>query len=134
MIALRQSSVNCSALKRVFNCNCYSILNPIRHSFVFKSSRTMSCKSYLAIKVFKLSPNFDEATKIVDMHMNDPAPDEILVKNIYVGINATDLIITAGRYFAHDPVPYPLGIEVSAELLLQLFNSSLLSNCLIVSW
>ena len=77
----------------------------------------MSSKTYRGIKVFKLSSNFDEATKIVDMPLNEPANDEILVKNIYLGINATDLNITAGRYFAHDPVPYPLGIEVNLFLI-----------------
>ncbi|CAG2184078.1 unnamed protein product, partial [Oppiella nova] len=41
----------------------------------------------------------------------DPKSDEILVKNLFVGINATDLNITAGRYFKHDDPPYPLGFE-----------------------
>jgi hypothetical protein len=56
--------------------------------------------------------NFDEAVKIVTQPLVDPLDNEILVKNIYVGVNATDLNITAGRYFAHEEPPYSLGIGV----------------------
>lgn len=74
--------------------------------------RGMSNKtSFRSLRVFELSPDFDRSVKIVDQPLVDPSSDQILVKNIYVGINATDLNVTAGRYFAHDPLPYPLGIE-----------------------
>ncbi|CAG2179311.1 unnamed protein product [Oppiella nova] len=43
--------------------------------------------------------------------------DEILVKNLFVGINATDLNITAGRYFKHSDPPYPLGIEALGQIV-----------------
>ncbi|CAG2178138.1 unnamed protein product, partial [Oppiella nova] len=72
----------------------------------------MSANShYKQIQVFNYSTNFAEATKIVSLHLVDPKSDEILVKNLFVGINATDLNITAGRYFKHDDPPYPLGFE-----------------------
>jgi len=69
-------------------------------------------ESYRSLNVFNYSTNFDEAVKIVSQPLVDPLKNQILVKNLYVGVNATDLNITAGRYFAHDEPPYPLGIEV----------------------
>ena len=69
--------------------------------------------SYRSLKVFEMSPTFEKAVKIVAQPLVDPLSDQILIKNIYVGINATDLNITAGRYFPHDPPPYSLGIEAS---------------------
>jgi len=68
--------------------------------------------SFRNLNVFKYSTNFDDAVKIVSQPLVDPLKNQVLVKNIYVGVNATDLNITAGRYFAHDEPPYPLGIEV----------------------
>lgn len=64
------------------------------------------------LKVFQLSANFREAVRLTTETIRSISPDEILVKNMYVGVNATDLNVTAGRYFAHDPIPYRLGIEV----------------------
>ena len=110
--------INRLVRRKAFNCKLLlSPFKPITLCTNSTTSRPMSSKTYRGIKVFKLSSNFDEATKIVDMPLNEPANDEILVKNIYLGINATDLNITAGRYFAHDPVPYPLGIEVNLFLI-----------------
>ncbi|CAG2172056.1 unnamed protein product [Oppiella nova] len=43
----------------------------------------------------------------ISLPLVDPKSDEILVKNLFVGINATDLNITAGRYFKHDDPPIP---------------------------
>ena len=64
------------------------------------------------LKVFQLSSNFREAVRVVSETISSIGNDEILVKNLYVGVNATDLNVSAGRYFKHDPVPYKLGIEV----------------------
>lgn len=101
---------------KIIDNNFKLLSNPTKATTVWIGSncvRKMSSKTYRGIKVFKLSANFDEATKIVDIPLKEPSADEVLIKNIYVGINATDLNVTAGRYFAHDPVPYPIGIEVT---------------------
>ncbi|CAG2106826.1 unnamed protein product, partial [Medioppia subpectinata] len=80
--------------------------------------RTMSTKSsYKQIQVFNYSTDFDKAVQIVSLPLVDPKRDEILIKNLFVGINATDLNITAGRYFKHDDPPYPLGIESLGEIV-----------------
>lgn len=65
------------------------------------------------LKVFQLSSNFSRAVKLVSETIEHVCANEIVVRNEYVGVNATDLNVTAGRYFAHQPLPYPLGIEVS---------------------
>ncbi|CAG2102094.1 unnamed protein product [Medioppia subpectinata] len=80
--------------------------------------RTMSTKSsYKQIQVFNYSTDFDKAVQIVSLPLVDPKSDQILIKNLFVGINATDLNITAGRYFKHDDPPYPLGIESLGEIV-----------------
>lgn len=67
------------------------------------------------LKVFQLSSNFREAVRVVGGEAVPAlAPEELLLRNLYVGVNATDLNITSGRYFKHGPIPYPLGIEVFA--------------------
>jgi hypothetical protein len=91
--------------KFILNKNhCYNFIK-------FKMTNTNE-ESFRKLNVFKYSSNFDEAVKIVTQPLVEPLNNEILVKNIYVGVNATDLNITAGRYFAHEEPPYPLGIEV----------------------
>ncbi|CAG2167040.1 unnamed protein product [Oppiella nova] len=80
--------------------------------------RRMSANShYKQIQVLNYSTNFAEATKIVSLPLVDPKSDEILVKNLFVGINATDLNITAGRYFKHSDPPYPLGFEALGQIV-----------------
>lgn len=64
------------------------------------------------LKVFQLSANFREAVRLVTETIESLSADEILVKNLYIGVNATDLNITAGRYFKHGAIPYKFGIEV----------------------
>ena len=71
------------------------------------------------LKVFQLSSNFSEAVRVVTDAISSLSANEILVKNLYVGINATDLNITAGRYFKHDTIPYKLGIEVSSYFTIE---------------
>lgn len=62
--------------------------------------------------MFQLSSNFKEAARIVSETISSIGNNEIIVKNLFVGVNATDLNITAGRYFKHGAIPYQLGIEV----------------------
>ncbi|XP_054161241.1 prostaglandin reductase-3-like [Oppia nitens] len=97
----------------------YHSLRPTRAMSTTTTTTTSSplANTYRQIQVFNYSTNFTEATKIVDKPLIDPGADEILVKNLYVGINATDLNITAGRYFKHDDPPYSLGIEALGQVV-----------------
>jgi NADPH-dependent curcumin reductase CurA len=46
----------------------------------------------------KISTNFRNVVSIQTVPMQKPGPDEVLVRNRYVGINASDINKTAGRY------------------------------------
>lgn len=79
--------------------------------------------TFRKLVVTKLSTNFKEAVKIVTETLRPPNDDEVLLKNLYVGVNATDLNITAGRYFKHGPIPYEFGIEVCFLINRFIWNS-----------
>jgi threonine dehydrogenase-like Zn-dependent dehydrogenase len=53
---------------------------------------------YKKLQVHTLSTNFREATKIITVALNKPKQDEITIKIIHVGINASDINYTAGKY------------------------------------
>jgi len=72
----------------------------------------MSTKTFKKLSVVKLSANFAEATKVVEVPLTPPKDDEVLFKNIYAGVNATDINITAGRYFTDGKLPFDIGLEV----------------------
>ena len=67
--------------------------------------------SYKKIQVVTLSSDFARATEIVEAPLREPKDDEVLVKNHFSGINATDINISAGRYFTDGKVPYDVGFE-----------------------
>ena len=77
----------------------------------------MSGKTYKKLSVVKLSANFREAIEVVDTQLLSPKDDEILVKNMFVGVNATDILMSAGRHKGIEPeVPYDLGFDVCHPL------------------
>jgi NADPH-dependent curcumin reductase CurA len=59
----------------------------------------------------KLSSNFAEATKTVTEPIPNLKPTQILIKNRFVGINASDINFTAGRYFSGAETPFDTGFE-----------------------
>lgn len=69
-------------------------------------------KTFKKLNVVKLSSNFREATEVVEQPLRQPASDEVLVKVLYSGVNATDINISAGRYFTDGKVPFDIGLEV----------------------
>ncbi|HEX2622556.1 MAG TPA: zinc-binding dehydrogenase [Phototrophicaceae bacterium] len=46
-----------------------------------------------------------------------PAPDEIVIKNKYAGVNASDVMMTAGQYLLPTPVPFDTGAEAIGEVM-----------------
>ncbi|XP_054153339.1 prostaglandin reductase-3-like [Oppia nitens] len=68
-------------------------------------------KVFRKLSVTKLTANFAEAVKIVTQPLQEPAANEVLIKNIYAGVNASDVNITAGRYFTDAKVPFDVGFE-----------------------
>jgi len=71
----------------------------------------MASKVFRKLQVFNITPVFKLATKLVEVPLVKPKPHEIRVKNIYAGVNATDINITAARYQTDGKVPYDIGME-----------------------
>ena len=67
--------------------------------------------SFKKLQVHKLSSNFAEATAVVEAPLVSPAPGQVRIKNHFAGVNATDVNISAGRYFTDGKVPYDIGFE-----------------------
>ncbi|KAF5830042.1 hypothetical protein DUNSADRAFT_15083 [Dunaliella salina] len=73
-------------------------------------------KQYKKIQVHALSSNFHQATRIVQAPLPDPAPGKLLLRRVHVGINASDINYTAGRYHAslaeaQSRLPFDAGFE-----------------------
>ncbi|KAK6191543.1 hypothetical protein SNE40_003205 [Patella caerulea] len=65
----------------------------------------------------QFSPKFREATEIIETPVPSPGPSEILIKNRYVGINASDINYTAGRYDQNLKPPFDCGFEGIGEVV-----------------
>lgn len=55
-------------------------------------------------------PEFRKATRIVEIDMPALQADEILVRNIFAGVNASDPVFSSGGY-GHTQTPFDIGIE-----------------------
>ena len=67
--------------------------------------------TYRRVQVARLSTNFREAVEYITQPMPQPGPGEVLVRNRFVGINASDVNFTAGRYNPGTPPPFDIGFE-----------------------
>ena len=63
------------------------------------------------------SKNFREAVEIQTIPLLPPQPGEIIVKNLYAGVNAADLMMAAGQYLLPTPVPCGMGAEAVGEIV-----------------
>jgi hypothetical protein len=89
----------------------YILNNSFR--FITTNSNITASKTFKKLSVVKLTNNFAEATKVVEVALTPPDANQVLVKNIYAGVNATDINITAGRLFTDGKLPFDIGFEVS---------------------
>lgn len=71
----------------------------------------MACY-FKKLSVVKLTHNFREAIEIVEQPLRAPEDNEALIKVLYAGINASDVNVSAGRYFTDGKVPFDIGFEV----------------------
>ena len=67
-------------------------------------------KTYKKLSVNKGSTDFKKAVSVVDVPLEPPKDDQILIKNIYAGVNANDVGIIAND--SDRKVPFNIGIEV----------------------
>ena len=72
---------------------------------------------YRKIQVNELSSDFRAATSIVEGTVGDLQDDEVLVRNVWVGINASDINYTAGHYRPGLAPPFDAGFEAVGTVL-----------------
>ncbi|XP_065835630.1 prostaglandin reductase-3-like [Oscarella lobularis] len=72
--------------------------------------------SFRKIVVNQLTTDFRKATSIVTKPLPKPNAHQLLIKNRYVGINASDINWTAGRYFPVKSLPIDIGFEAVGEI------------------
>lgn len=61
--------------------------------------------------------NFRQAVHVVTVPMPTPKTNEVLVKTRYAGVNASDVNLTAGRYFGGGQLPQDVGFESVGEIV-----------------
>jgi len=74
-------------------------------------------KSFQKLVCAKLTNNFAEATKVVSADVPALKGAEVLIRNRFVGINASDINFTAGRYEPGRPPPFDCGFEAVGEVV-----------------
>lgn len=67
--------------------------------------------------VTKLSPNFKEAVSLQTAPVPTPGDGDLLVRNRFVGINASDINYSAGRYDPSVKPPFDAGFEGIGEVV-----------------
>ncbi len=77
----------------------------------------MNHKTYKKLVASKLSKNFRTAAEIVEVDFPVPTSNEIVVRNLFAGVNASDVNITGGLYFINTPPPFDLGVEAAGEII-----------------
>lgn len=73
-------------------------------------------ETYRKLVVTELGPDIETATAIVTVPLPAPAADEILLRNCFAGVSASDPVAAAGGYGAGS-VPFDLGVESAGEVV-----------------
>lgn len=74
-------------------------------------------ETYKKLVATQRSSDFRKAAEIVEAPIPDPGPHEVVIRNWYAGVNATDVNITAGRYAPDAEPPFDLGAEAAGEVV-----------------
>lgn len=77
----------------------------------------MSPKTYKKLVASKLSKNFRDAAQIVETDFPIPNEDEIVMRNLYAGVNASDINFSGGLYKPDVQPPFDLGFEALGEVV-----------------
>ncbi|EPY28400.1 oxidoreductase [Strigomonas culicis] len=81
----------------------------------------MASTTFKKIIAHEVSPNFRQSTRIVDVPFaavtGGLKPSEVLVKNHYVGINASDVNYVNGKYMPGVVPPFDVGFEAIGEVV-----------------
>lgn len=74
-------------------------------------------RTYKKLVAVSLNTRFRDCVQVKVTEMPRPGPDEVLIRNRYVGINASDINFTAGRYFPGITPPFDTGFEAVGEVV-----------------
>lgn len=74
-------------------------------------------KTYRKLVATKFTRNFREAAQVVEEELRPPAAKEVVIRNRFAGVNASDINITSGKYFYTKEPPIDLGIESAGEVV-----------------
>lgn len=85
------------------------------HFMDFKGSSIPSTMKKLVVS--KLSQNFREAVAVQTVAVPTPGDADLLVRNRFVGINASDINYSAGRYDPSVKPPFDAGFEGIGEVV-----------------
>jgi NADPH-dependent curcumin reductase CurA len=73
--------------------------------------------TYRKIVVEKLSTNFKEAIQLIEAPLPVAGNGQLLVRNLYAGMNASVAMLTGGFYPDTPPVPFDLMTESAGEVV-----------------
>lgn len=74
-------------------------------------------KSYQKLQAKSFSNQYREVLFVQDTPTQEPGENEVLVKNCFAGVNASDANLIAGRYFADASFPIDLGFEFVGQVM-----------------
>ena len=77
----------------------------------------MTRPTYRKLVSARLGNDFRKAVEVVEVELPEPAADEVNVKNIYAGVNASDVTASAGIYQPGVAAPIDIGLEAIAQVL-----------------
>jgi hypothetical protein len=72
---------------------------------------------YRKVVVRKFDRNFHNGVEVVDLPYEAPAVNEIRVRNLYAGVNLSDLMMVAGLTSTTMTLPFDLGVEAAGEIV-----------------
>lgn len=70
-----------------------------------------------AVTVTKMGNKFREVTEVRSVPVKQPDAGKVLVKTSFVGINASDILMTAGGYDPSTKPPFTAGLEGIGEIV-----------------
>lgn len=74
-------------------------------------------KTYRKLTAVREGRNLRDVVDILEEPLPAPAPQQLLVRNLFVGINAADYMMAIGEYISRTPRPFDMGGESVGEVV-----------------
>ncbi len=72
--------------------------------------------TYRKLVAVDFSRDFRAVARVVEVPLGQPGPCEVVIKNVYAGVNASDVNISASAYGRRTP-PFDLGVEAVGHVV-----------------